>query len=183
MNGIFEAALEIQEFCQQRGWRCCIIGGVAVIRWGEPQATQDVDVSLLTGYGGEAGCVETILKQFAARIDDAHRFAMENRVLLIRGSNGVDIDVALAGLPFEEQMMQRSSAFQFAPEVSLITCSAEDLVILKVFAGRPKDWAAVEGVLNRQHGNLDWAHIDEHVRPLCELKGEAGSIQRLAALR
>jgi len=183
MNGIFEAALEIQEFCQQRQWRCCIIGGVAVIRWGAPQATQDVDVSLLTGFGPEATYVETILNHFAPRIDDAHQFALENRVLLIRGSNGVDIDVALAGLPFEEQMIERSSVFRFAPGVPVNTCSAEDLVILKAFAGRPKDWAAVEGVLKRQWEQLDWAHIEEHLRPLCELKGEPDAVERLAALR
>jgi hypothetical protein len=183
MNGIFEAALEIQTFCQQRRWRSCIIGGIAVIRWGEPQATQDVDVSLLTGFGSEAKYIATILKHFAARRDDAQQFALENRVLLIRASNGVDIDVALAGLPFEEQMIERSSAFPFAPDLSLTTCSAEDLVILKVFAGRPKDWAAVQGVLKRQAEQLDWAYIDERLLPLCELKGEPEAVERLAALR
>jgi hypothetical protein len=182
MNAIFEAAVEIQEFCHQRDWRYCIIGGVAVIRWGEPIATQDVDVSLLTGFGGEATYVETILKHFAARMDDARRFALENRVLLIRSSRGVDIDVALAGLPFEALMIQRASAFRFAPNVSLSTCSAEDLVILKAFAGRPKDWAALEGVLKRQLERLDWAHIESHLRPLCELKGEPDALERLAAL-
>jgi hypothetical protein len=183
MNGIFEAAQEIQAFCRKRRWRSCIIGGVAVIRWGEPQATQDVDVSLLTGFGSEARYVATILKRFAARIDDAQQFALENRVLLIRASNGVEIDVALAGLPFEEQMIDRSSAFQFAANLSLITCSAEDLVILKVFAGRPKDWAAVQGVLKRQAEKLDWAYIDELLHPLCELKGQPEAVERLAALR
>jgi hypothetical protein len=183
MNGIFEAALEIQGFCQQRRWRSCIIGGVAVIRWGEPQATQDVDVSLLTGFGSEAAYVGTILKHFAARVNEAQQFALENRVLLIRAANGIDIDVALAGLPFEEQMMERSSAFRFAPDLSLSTCSAEDLVILKVFAGRPKDWAAVQGVLKRQAAKLDWTYIDERLGALCELKGEPEAVERLAALR
>lgn len=182
MNGIFEAALEIQGFCEKRRWRSCIIGGVAVIRWGEPQATQDVDVSLLTGFSQEASYVATLLDHFAARIDDARQFALENRVLLIRSANGVDIDVALAGLPFEERMIERASVFRFAPGVLLNTCSAEDLVILKVFAGRPKDWAAVEGVLTRQ-AELDWTYINDLLRPLCELKGEPEAVERLAALR
>jgi hypothetical protein len=40
MNGIFEAALEVQEYCNRRQWRCCIIGGLAVVRWGEPATVE-----------------------------------------------------------------------------------------------------------------------------------------------
>jgi len=50
---VLTAAGEIQQFCQQRDWRFCFIGGVAVQRWGQPRLTQDVDLTLLTGFGGE----------------------------------------------------------------------------------------------------------------------------------
>ena len=53
MNPVFEAALEVQRFLQERHWRFCIIGGVALQRWGEPRATVDVDLTLLTGFGEE----------------------------------------------------------------------------------------------------------------------------------
>ena len=59
-------------------------------------------------------------------------------MLLIRSSNRVDIGVALAGLPFEERMIARSTVFPFAPGVLRKTCFAEDLVVLKVLAGRSK---------------------------------------------
>ena len=183
MNGLFHAALEIQGFMESRGWRFTVIGGLAVVRFGEPQATQDVDVCLLTGFGGEQAYVEEILRHFPARIPDAQRLAMENRVLLINASSGVPIDVSLAGIPFEEQLIERSSLFPFLPDVSLRTCSAEDLIVMKVFAGRPKDWAAVEGILARQTGTLDWSYVNAQLVPLCELKGEPESAERLLALR
>jgi len=41
MNGIFQAAAEIQGFFETRQWQFAIIGGLAVLRWGEPLATQD----------------------------------------------------------------------------------------------------------------------------------------------
>lgn len=47
--GILAAAGELQRFCERQGWRFCLIGGVAVQRWGEPRFTQDVDLTLLTG--------------------------------------------------------------------------------------------------------------------------------------
>ncbi len=57
MNAIFAAAGEIQEFCRARGWRFCVIGGLAVQRWGEPRLTRGVDVTLLTGFGNEPAFV------------------------------------------------------------------------------------------------------------------------------
>ena len=53
MNGLYEAALEVQSFMQRRGWRFCIIGGLALQRWGDPRVTRDVDVTVLTGFGDE----------------------------------------------------------------------------------------------------------------------------------
>ncbi|MFH1176963.1 MAG: hypothetical protein V1750_06110 [Acidobacteriota bacterium] len=53
MNPIFTAALEVQGFCQAHGWRFFFIGGIAVQRWGEPRLTQDVDISIVTGFGHE----------------------------------------------------------------------------------------------------------------------------------
>lgn len=183
MNGLFDAALEIQRFLEERRWDFTIIGGLAVLRWGQPQATQDVDVSLLTGFGGEQEYIEPILRHFAARIPDAGRFALENRALLVNASNGVAIDVVLAGIPFEEELVARSSYYAFLPGVSLRTCTAEDLVILKAFAGRDKDWASIRGILSRQSGNIDWAHIEKHLMPLLEIKGEPEIMERLLMIR
>jgi len=64
VNRVFEAALEIDRFCRERLWPFCIIGGVAVQRWGEPRGTQDVDLTILTGFG--------VLKAFAGRVLDWH---------------------------------------------------------------------------------------------------------------
>ena len=59
MNAVFAAALELQSFCQQQGWRFCLIGGVALQRWGEPRQTAHVDITLLTGFGGEDNFVSS----------------------------------------------------------------------------------------------------------------------------
>ena len=183
MNLLFEAALEIERFCRQRQWRFCIIGGLAAIRWGEPRGTRDVDVSLLTGFGNEADYVDQMLAQFSDRISDCRRFALENRVLLIKASNDVPIDVALAAVPFEERLISRATPFTFQPEVSLVTCSAEDLVVMKAFAGRDQDWAAVEGIVARQGDGLDWHYIDEQLIPLCELRDDRETPLRLNQFR
>jgi len=183
MNRLFAAALEVQQFLEHRRWQFALIGGLAVLRWGEALATQDVDISLLTGFGREEQYVDEVLRQFSGRIPAARGFALQHRVVLIAASNGVPVDIALAGIPFEERLIARASYFAFLPEVSLRTCSAEDLLVLKAFAGRDKDWAALGGVIARQRGSLDWAYVERQLAPLCEAKGEPELLQRLAALR
>ncbi|HJT32131.1 MAG TPA: nucleotidyl transferase AbiEii/AbiGii toxin family protein [Pirellulales bacterium] len=183
MNAIFTAALELQSFCRQRGWQSCIIGGLAVLRWGRPRATQDVDLSLLTGFGHEDEFIKPLLEKMAPRITDAERFAADHRVLLLRASNGVPLDVTLAALPLEERIIQRSSTFDFASDCSLVTASAEDLIVMKAFADRTKDWADVEGILSQRADRLDWATIEAELRPLCEIKESFDVLRRLEALR
>jgi len=55
MINLFEAARQLQVFCDGQGWRSCFIGGLAVQRWGEPRVTLDADLTVLAGLGGEAG--------------------------------------------------------------------------------------------------------------------------------
>ena len=76
-----------------------------------------------------------------------------------RARSGVGLDIALGGLPFEQSVVERSSLFAFPPDTRLRTCSAEDLIVMKAFAARPKDWLDVEGIIIRQMGTLDWQYI------------------------
>ena len=47
MSVVFNAALELQTFCREKGWKFCFIGGVALQRWGEPGQTVDVENVLI----------------------------------------------------------------------------------------------------------------------------------------
>jgi len=183
VNGLYDAAQEVQTFLHGRGWRFCIIGGIALARWGQPRTTQDVDVTLLTGFGAEEDYARDLLEHFEARREEALAFALTNRVLLLRASNGVPIDLSFAGFPYEEELIGRASAFKFTPDTELDTCSAEDLIVLKAFASRPLDWQDVEGVAIRQAGKLDWEQVETELAPLCELKGEPEILDRLRRLR
>ena len=103
MSTLFEAALEIEAACRQAGFGFCFIGGLAVQRWGEPRMTADVDLTVITGFGTEESYVDALLATFRGRIDDARRFALQHRTLLLVASNGIHLDVALGAMPFEER--------------------------------------------------------------------------------
>ena len=177
MNEVIRAAADLQAVCVAEGWRFCFIGGLAAQRWGEPRETVDVDLTLLTGFHDEARFVSTLIERFEPRIDHVADFVRVNRVLLLRAASGVGLDIAFGGLPFEEAAVNRSSLFTFPPDVPLRTCSAEDLLVLKAFADRPKDWVDVEGIIIRQSGRIDWSYVRAQLAPLVELK-EAPEILR-----
>jgi hypothetical protein len=109
-------------------------------------------------------------------------FALVNRVVLVQAPSGVGIDIALGGLPFEQLAVERATPYEFMPGVFLRTASAEDLVVMKSFAARPKDWVDVEGIIIRQAGRLDWRYIRGQLEPLVELKGEPEIMARLESL-
>ena len=183
MRDLFLLADEIQSFCRVRGWRFCFIGGIALQRWGEPRLTADVDLTILTGYGGEAGYIEDLCRAFAGRVPDAAEFAHRSRVLLLQSERGIPIDISLGALPFEERVVARASLFRFIGTVSLNTCSAEDLVTLKAFADRTRDWADIEGIVQRNGHLLEWDLLEAELRPLCEAKDAPHVLPRLRALR
>jgi hypothetical protein len=179
LPGVMQAATEVETFCRQRAWAFCFIGGIAVQRWGTPRFTQDVDLTLLTGFGSEAQFVDEVLRHFAGRVKDTRRFALEHRVLLVQTPAGVHVDVALGAFPFEAESIQRATAWKVSEQAAVTTCSAEDLIIHKVFASRDRDWSDVESVLVRQHGRLDLERVQRELPPLLELKDDMESFSKL----
>lgn len=172
MNELFKAAKEVTDFMAEREWRFCLIGGLAVVCWGEVRFTQDADISLLTGYGSEERFARPLLERFAGRLTNTLEFALRNRVLLLRTTSGIPIDVSFSALPFEVEMLDRAVPFAFEGGCSLPVCTAEDLFVMKLFASRPKDVMDAESIAVRQRGKLDTGYVMRHLKELSEIKEE-----------
>lgn len=172
MTRLVRLAAEIQMTLDQASWKNCVIGGLALQRWGQPRLTRDVDLTVLTGFGGEEILIGLLLARYAGRRADAQDFALQNRVLLLKSADGIGIDVALGALPFEARAMQRASEHPFLADCRLRTCSAEDLAVMKAYASREQDWLDLETIAIRQGPKLNWDLILSELRPLAELKPE-----------
>ena len=61
MNGILDAAVDVDRRLQQVGLRYCLIGGIALQRWGRPRMTLDVDVTVMTQFGQERAVIQQIV--------------------------------------------------------------------------------------------------------------------------
>ncbi len=184
MNALFAVARQLQDFCEARDWRFCFIGGIAVQRWAEPRVTDDADLTLLTGFGGEEKFVDDLLTWLRPREPGGREFALRRRVLLAQSIDGIPLDIALGALPFEESAVTRARDEELLPGLRLRLCTAEDLIVFKAFAGRALDWRDVEMTIARQGENaLDWTYIEQNLRPLVELKETPETLGRLEDLR
>lgn len=138
-------------------------------------------MTVLTGFGDEERYVDALLGRFGARRSDARQFAIDYRVVLLE-AGGVPADVALGAMPFEARAVDRSSLFPLPDGTAIRTCSAEDLVVFKAFAGRGQDWLDIEGIAIRQGPRLDRRLVLEECVPLLDLKGTQDDLSRLERL-
>ncbi|MFI5385979.1 MAG: nucleotidyl transferase AbiEii/AbiGii toxin family protein, partial [Fimbriimonadales bacterium] len=183
MTDVFRAAAEVDKVLKVLGVPYVFIGGLALQAWGEPRLTRDVDISLLTGFHNEEAIVDFLLSRLNGRIANAKEHALRHRVLLLISKGGVGIDIGLAGFPFEQEMIERSVPVQFLPGILLPAVTAEDLVVMKAFAGRDRDWDDIRGIVVRRDKSLQWDRIEASLGPLLEVKETPEDLQRLRSIR
>lgn len=166
------AASDVISVLDSAGLPACLIGGLAVQRWGHMRATADVDVAVLTGYGDEGPTLDALLSHFEPRRADARTFALAHRVLLLRTAAGVSIDVAFAAFPFEQEAIALATTWEPIAGARLRVCRPEHLIVYKLVAARPQDLVDVTGIVQRQGAGLDVDLIRGWGREFAELKEE-----------
>ena len=145
-----------------------IIGGVAASLLGAPRYTVDLDAVFILNLDDIPRLLnEAARRGIQPRISDPLGFAKKNRVLLLRHiASGIDIDISLGTLPFEIEMVERSSILEIGG-VILRLPTPEDLIIMKAIAHRMKDLEDIRGIANN-HPNLDRGRIQFWVKQFGE---------------
>jgi len=146
------------------GGRGMVIGGVAVSLIGTPRFTADVDaVVRIPDERIEALVGEAARLGLEPRVKDAVAFGRSRRVLLFRHrESGIGLDLALAMLPFEDEAIGRAREISVGPHRMRIP-AAEDLIVFKAVAHRPKDLEDIRGVV-AQHPDLDRQRIGKWIQ-------------------
>jgi hypothetical protein len=146
-----------------------LLGGVAVLARGVRWMTTDID-AVVRGDEVEPAALLAVLRGHGIepRIPDALGFAETSLVLLLRHvPTGVDLDVSLWWSSFEHEAIAAATPARFGA-VTAPMATAEDLVIFKGIAGRPKDMDDAEALL-LLHPNIDVERVRRFVRVLAEL--------------
>lgn len=126
-----------------------VVGGVAASILGRPRATRDIDALAMLSEDKWAAALRSAQRHgITPRIEEPLEFARKTRVLLLRhAESGVDLDIILGRLSFEEDAIGRSKPYNLGG-VSVNLPLVEDLMIMKAIAQRPQDLRDIEGLLD-----------------------------------
>lgn len=67
-QALWDSAAELHGFLESCKFEFCFIGGIAIQRWGESRVTDDMDVTVITGFGMESPVIQLVLQSYQARI-------------------------------------------------------------------------------------------------------------------
>ena len=145
-----------------------LIGGMANAIWGEPRATLDIDVTIEVDESRKDSVIDALCGCYDALVDSPQEFVGTTRVLPLRASSGVRIDLIFSLLPFEQEAIQRAVEIEIGG-ASVSVCTAEDLILLKIFSDRERDINDAHAVCLRQFKQLDLDYLEPRIDELSKL--------------
>ena len=174
----------------RRGLRFMLIGGQAILLHGQARFTADVDVTLDAGPAalGElrAACEALRLTPVAPASETLEAFVQRTFVLPAHHTvTGMRVDFIFSTTTYEAEAVARAQRVSVGG-TSVPFATAEDLVIHKLFASRPRDLEDVEGIVRRKGATLDWAYLERWAAEFALVPGREGmpaALARLKALR
>ena len=141
-----------------------VIGGQAVLVYGEPRLTKDIDITL--GVGVER--LEDVLQladslSLKVLTPSPQDFVKKTMVLPCQEpSSGVRVDLVFSFSPYERQAMERIRPIPMEGR-KVRFASPEDLIIHKIIAGRPRDLEDIQ-VVQRKNPGLDRSYIERWLK-------------------
>ena len=130
-----------------------VIGGQAVLLYGEPRLTKDIDITLGVGID-RLGDMKALVNRLRLGYltEDVDTFVRETMVMpVIEEKSGIRVDFIISFSPYEKQAIERAKAVLFG-KTPIKFAALEDVVIHKVIAGRPRDIEDVESILIKNPG-------------------------------
>ena len=165
-----QTLLKIDKICHQNHLRYAVIGGIAILYHLEYRTTKDIDISLCLDFEDIRPVGEVFLKHFEPVYSNPLDFFERNFVLPLLDSKTeirIDISAGLGG--FERMAVERGERVQFAG-VEIQICTIEDLVIFKLVAARPIDFADAEMLVQKYFRTLDMDYLQDTAREFVQLE-------------
>jgi len=138
----------------------CVIGALALGAWGQPRTTQDLDLLVLL-EGEKRARVLADLERDGFTIDTKwaryNPMIRDRHIRLIRHT--VPVDLLLPRDAHDEQVLKRRRRKTLG-SLRLWVISAEDLILHKLKAGRPRDFEDSLSVIVRQGNRLDLKYLN-----------------------
>lgn len=161
-----------------------LIGGQAVLLHAEPRLTKDIDITL----GATPDRLDDVLDTCAALKlcllpEDVEAFARKTFVVpAAEAETGIRVDFIFSSTPYEAGAIDRAERVDVLGE-EVPFAAAEDLILHKLFAGRPRDLEDAAAVVRRKGRGLDWSYLGRWAREFAAVPGREEMPRRLEELR
>lgn len=134
-----------------------VIGGQAVLLYGEPRLTRDIDITLGTGMDRWEE-INHLARSLGWKPLAAKEFSLRTMVLpCVHEASGIRLDLIFSHSAFEQGAMKRVRRVPMG-EAEICFAAVEDLVIHKIVAGRPRDLEDVKSMLAKNR-DMDLAYV------------------------
>lgn len=157
---MFERLLErLAQALQSRSISYMVIGGQAVLLYGEPRLTRDVDITLGLPVSRLPALLEAVhALGLKLRVENAEDFVRQTMVLpCVDADTSIRVDFIFSSSAYEAEALSRVNKVKVAGS-EVHYASLEDLIIHKLVAGRPRDIEDVRGILLKNPG-YDRAYV------------------------
>lgn len=125
-----------------------IIGGQAVLLYGEPRLTRDIDITL----GVNTGYIDkllTVVQELSLKPipENIKLFVQQTMVLpALEETTGIRVDFIFSFSTYEIEAIKRVRKITIMGQ-EVCFASPEDVIIHKIFAGRPRDIEDVRSII------------------------------------
>ncbi len=157
---MFQDLIEkIAGILENKGIAYMLIGGQAVLLYGEPRATKDIDVTLDTGPDRLPDILEIVrILGWKVLVENPDTFVSKTLVLPCQDlQTGIRIDLIFSFSEYEHIALKRVKRIPVG-DANVRFASAEDIIIQKVIAGRPRDLEDVKLIMAK-NTELDIPYI------------------------
>lgn len=144
----------------------CLIGALALSAWGQPRATKDIDLLILLNESSQEELLRGLVSSGFLKDEAWSKHNPMLQGVMVRLQSGdVPIDLLVPRDAQEEEALLRRRMIE-VDGLSLWIVSPEDLVLMKLKAGRPYDFGDVVTVIGRQGDALDLEYLFRWARRL-----------------
>jgi predicted nucleotidyltransferase len=160
-----------------------LIGGQAVLIYGRPRLTQDIDITL--GIDTDKfQIIENVCKKLGLKIlpENPETFANETKVLPAEDSKSkIRLDFIFSFSLYEAQAIERAKKITI-DNYPVKFASCEDVIIHKMVAGRVIDEEDVKSILVKNKNSIDLKYTRKWLSQFSKISEHEGILEKFETL-
>ena len=137
--------------------RHALVGGLAASIRGKTRATEDIDLVLDCDVEAALSFLNSLdSDSFGPFFPEVEAVVRQCYILPLEDiQSKVKLDLAIGVSGFEKLIVERSTRVKFS-DMFIQVATKEDLLLMKLLAGRPQDDQDIRGILIANKSDIDW---------------------------